>query len=109
MSNPNRKFEIDDLTNRPGLYFNPQTEVLVVVDDSVEIDREIFNLEEFEGADWVMISEEVPVDEERSDALVEAFQTRYHPGGEKSVASASTSDGDGPDDEDGDSQDVGRE
>jgi hypothetical protein len=72
-----RRFELEDLVNRPGSYFNPQTEVLVVVDDSPELDAEIFHLEEFEGADWVLISDEVPVDEDRRDRLLEAFQTRH--------------------------------
>ena len=74
-----RKFELEDLVNRPGTYFNPQTEVLVVVDDSPELDAEIFNMEEYEGADWVLISDEVPVDENRRDELLEAFQVDYHP------------------------------
>lgn len=69
-----RKFELEDLVNRPGTYFNPQTEVLVVVDDSPDLDTEIFNMEEYEGADWVLISDEVPVDENRRDELLEAFQ-----------------------------------
>ncbi len=72
-----RRFELEDLVNRPGSYFNPQTEVLVVVDDSPELDAEIFHMEEFEGADWVLISDEVPVDEDRRDQLLEAFQTRH--------------------------------
>ena len=55
-----RRFELDDLLIRPGSYLNPQTEVMIVVDDSPSIDGEIFNLEEFEGADWVLISDEVP-------------------------------------------------
>ena len=76
MADP-RRFELDELVNRPGTYFNPQTEVLVVVDDSPELDAEIFNMEEFEGADWVLISDEVPVDEDRRDELLEAFQTRH--------------------------------
>jgi hypothetical protein len=71
-----RRFELEELVNRPGSYFNPQTEVLVVVDDSPELDAEIFNMEEYEGADWVQISEEVPVDEHRRDELLESFQTR---------------------------------
>src|SRR5579859_548157 len=79
MADP-RRVEIEDLVNRPGSYFNPQTEVLVVVDDSPEMDAEIFNMEEFEGADWVLITDEVPVDENRRDELLEAFQTRHHPG-----------------------------
>ena len=70
-----RRFELDELLNRPGTYFNPQTEVLVVVDDSPELDAEIFNMEEFEGADWILIADEVPVDEHRRDELLETFQT----------------------------------
>ena len=76
MADP-RRFELDELTIRPGTYFNPQTEVLLVIDDSPEMDAEIFNMEEFEGADWVLISDEIPVDEDRRDRLLEAFQTRH--------------------------------
>lgn len=68
----------DELLNRPGTYFNPQTEMLVVVDDSPEVDAEIFNTEELEGADWVQISDEVPLDEDRRDELLERFQGDYH-------------------------------
>jgi len=72
-----RRFELEELINRPGTYFNPQTEVLVVIDDSPELDTELFNMEEFEGADWVQISDDVPVDEQRRDELLEAFQSRH--------------------------------
>jgi len=75
-----RRYELDELVNRPGTYFNPQTEVLVVVDDSQSLDAEIFNMEQFEGADWVLITDEVPVDEPRRDELLETFQARF--GGE---------------------------
>ena len=44
-----RRFQLDELTIRPGTYFNPQTEVLVVVDDSPEVDHEIFESEEFDA------------------------------------------------------------
>ena len=71
---------LDEIVTRPGVYFNPQTEVLIVVDDSAELDGEIFNMEDFEGADWVTVSDEVPVDEDRRDELLVAFQTHYHPG-----------------------------
>ena len=74
------RLELDDILNRPGTYFNPQTEVLIVVDDSPEMDAEIFNMEEFEGADWVRISDEVPVDEDARDRLLERFQVHYHAG-----------------------------
>jgi len=74
-----RKFDLEDLVNRPGTYFNPQTEILIVVDDSPELDAEIFNMEEYEGADWVLVSDETPVDENRRDELMERFQVRYRP------------------------------
>ena len=73
-------YEVEELLVQPGTYFNPQTEVVVVVDDSASLDQEVFNMEAYEGADWVRISDEVPVDEDRRDQLLEAFQTHYHPG-----------------------------
>ena len=78
MADP-RRVELDELINRPGTYFNPQTEVLLIVDDSPELDAEIFNMEEYEGADWVMISDETPVDENRRDELLERFQVSHQP------------------------------
>jgi hypothetical protein len=75
-----RRYELEDLTTRPGTYFNPQTEVLVIVDDSSSIDSEIFNMEEFEGADWVLISDDVPVDEAHRDEMLETFQATYRGG-----------------------------
>jgi hypothetical protein len=98
---------IEDVLTRPGVYFNPQTEVLVVVDDSADLDSEIFNMESFEGSDWVAISDEVPLDEQRRDELLEEFQTHYHPGAAGSVSASEEE----PDqiDEDADDQDVGRD
>src|SRR5437588_12541391 len=78
---PDRHFELEEILVRPGTYFNPQTEVMVVVDDSASMDSEIFNLEEFEGADWVLVSDELPVDEAQRDELLESFQAR-HGGGD---------------------------
>src|ERR1044071_8378524 len=72
-----RRFELDDLVNRPGTYFNPQTEVLIVVDDSPDLDNEIFDMEEVEGADWVLISDEAPGDEPVRDDPIERFQSRH--------------------------------
>ena len=72
-----RSFELDELVIRPGTYFNPQTEVLIIVDDSPDLDSEIFNMEEYEGADWVLISDDAPLDEARRDELLERFQARY--------------------------------
>jgi hypothetical protein len=92
-----RRFELEDLLLRPGCYLNPQTEVMIVVDDSPSIDGEIFNLEEFEGADWVLVSDEVPVDEARRDELLESFQATYHGGDGRAVSEAAIEDGDEPD------------
>jgi hypothetical protein len=101
MSNP-RRFQLDELTLRPGTYFNPHTEILIVVDDSPEVDHEIFESGEFDGAEWVLIAEESPLDEPRRDELVERFQLAHHPGG----GPLSEHDlGDEPDDEDAEDDD----
>lgn len=78
MADP-RTFELDELSNRPGTYFNPQTDVIVIVDDTPDVDTEIFNMEDFEGSDWVLISDEIPVDESRRDELIERFQVTGRP------------------------------
>ncbi len=78
-ANP-RKFELDELVNRPGTYFNPQTEILIVVDDSADMDTEIFEMEDYEGTDYVLVSDDAPVDEAQRDAMLEDFQSRYAPG-----------------------------
>ena len=101
--------ELDELLMSPGTYFNPQTEVLVVVDDSSSIDQEIFNMEAYEGADWVRVSDDVAVDEERRDELLEKFQTHYHPGSGASLSETALEQGDGEHDEDEEGQEPGRE
>ena len=68
MADP-RRFELEDLVNRPGTYFNPQTEVMIVVDDTPDIDSEIFDLEDYEGADWVLISDESAIVRAIDDVL----------------------------------------
>ena len=104
-----RVTELQELTDVPGPYFNPQTEVLIVVDDSASIDQEVFNMEAYEGADWVRVSDEVPVDEEQRDRLLEEFQTHYHAGSAGSVSETALEQGDEELDEDEDGQDPGRE
>jgi hypothetical protein len=99
---------LDDIVTRPGVYFNPQTEVLIVVDDSAELDGEIFNMEDFEGSDWVQISDEIVIDENRRDELLIAFQTHYHPGDARSI-SATANDLEEEADDEPDDQEVGRE
>jgi hypothetical protein len=69
-------YEVEEMLNQPGTYFNPQTEVVVIVDDSAAPDQEVFNnLEGYEGADWVRVSDDVPVDEEGRDRALETFET----------------------------------
>lgn len=102
-------YEVDELLNQPGTYFNPQTEVLVIVDDSTSLDQEVFNMEQYEGADWVRVSDDVPVDEDQRDQLLEDFQTHYHPGSTGSVSETALEQGDEELDEDEDGQDPGRE
>ena len=94
-----RRIELDELLVRPGTYLNPQTEVLVVVDDSSAIDGEIFNLEEFEGADWVVISDEVPLEDSQRDELLEDFQSHYAGGDHRSVGSEAVEGDEDEDDE----------
>jgi hypothetical protein len=106
MADP-RRVELDELVNRPGTYFNPQTEILIVVDDSPELDTEIFNMEEFEGADWVQISDEVPVDEHRRDELLEAVQVHLHPGPAEGEEEGDLTDS--SDELEADDQEAGRE
>jgi hypothetical protein len=77
---PNRIFELEDLPDSPGTYFNPKTEVLVVVDDSATIDQEVFQSGPYRRAPWVKVSDEVPVDENGRDELLEKFETDFHPG-----------------------------
>jgi hypothetical protein len=89
-----RRYDIEDVLVRPGTYFNPQTEVLVVVDDSAAMDQEIFNLEEFEGADWVLVSDDLPVDEAQRDELLEGFQANYGGGDGRQVSESAVEDPD---------------
>lgn len=97
-----RRYDVEDLVTRPGTYFNPQNEVLVIVDDSSSIDSEIFNMEEFEGADWVLISDDVPVDESQRDEILENFQSTFHGGDGRMEPDEEDEDDDEGDDDDDD-------
>src|SRR3954470_19064401 len=101
-----RQYEIEELVNRPGTYFNPQTEVMVVVDDSPSLDTQIFNLEEFEGADWILISDDLPVDEAQRDEMMETFQARHHGGDGRGEAVDPDSDEEIDEDEEEEPQGV---
>jgi hypothetical protein len=73
-----RRFDLEDILNRPGTYFNPETEVLLVVDDAPEVDQDIF--EEGGAGEWVLVGDEVPIDERAREELIERFEVRHHPG-----------------------------
>ncbi len=106
-----RTVEVDEMLLRPGTYFNPQTEIVVVVDDSSSIDQEIFNMEAYEGSDWVRIADDVPVDEDGLQETLEQFQTHYHGGTSGSVSATALEQGDGTDEEEEEAepQEPGRE
>ena len=104
-----RTVDVDEMLVRPGTYFNPQTEVVVVVDDSASIDQEVFNMEAYEGAEWVRLSDEVPVDEDGRDRVLEAFQTHYHPGLDGSLSETALELDDPEENEGEDGQEPGRE
>jgi hypothetical protein len=75
-------YEVEEMLVQPGTYFNPQTEVVVIVDDSASPDQEAFdNLEGYGGTEWVRVSDEVPVDEDGRDRALESFEAR-RPGAE---------------------------
>ena len=62
-------YEVEEMLNQPGTYFNPQSEVVV--------DQEVFNnVEGYEGAEWIRVSDEVPVDEDGRDRALESFEAR---------------------------------
>ena len=87
-------YEVEEMLNQPGTYFNPQTEVVVIVDDSASPDQEVFNnLEGYEGADWVRVSDDVPVDEDGRDQALERFETSSQ-GGELGADALEPSDDD---------------
>ena len=77
-----RRFELDELTIRPGTYVNPRTEIVLIVDDSADLDTELLEDDPQEESEWILVSDEVPVDEHRRDELLERFQVGLHPGEE---------------------------
>ena len=104
-----RIVDVEDMLLRPGTYFNPQTEIVVVVDDSSSIDQEIFNMEAYEGSEWVRISDDVPVDEDGLDATLEQFQTHYRGATPDTLTETAVEQADDPDEEEVDAEEPGRE
>ncbi|MCO5315280.1 MAG: hypothetical protein M9938_03835 [Solirubrobacterales bacterium] len=66
-------FELEDIAEQPGTYFNPRTEVTVIVDDSGSIDQTVLPAA-VEGADWFRVSDEPAIDEQFRDELLEGFE-----------------------------------
>jgi hypothetical protein len=96
-----RRFEIDELLVRPGTYLNPQTEVLIVVDDSAEIDQATLEADSSAGeGEWVHVSDEAPIDEAARDELLERFQATYHESPAATVLGGDDEDDLDEDDED---------
>lgn len=85
MASP-RRFELEDAVLRPGTYFNPTSEILLIVDDSSAIDRELFADADAEAADWVLVADDIPVDDTVRDEAIERFETRYHSGASGAIA-----------------------
>lgn len=75
-----RRFELDEILIRPGTYFNPETEITVTVDDSSAVEADVFEGDPSDGGEWVLLSDELAIDEERREELLESFQARHRPG-----------------------------
>ncbi len=97
-----RIFSISEVPDSPGTYFNPKTEVLIVVDDSASIDQSAFE-GPLRRAEWVRVSDEVPIDENARDEALEEFETSYHPG----ASHAPTADEDDDPDADEEEEKLG--
>ena len=85
-------YELEQLAVQPGTYVNPQTEVVIVVEDSAAVDQEVFEEEGAEGTEWVRVSDEVPVDETLLEEALEEFQSRRHPVAATQVSSIAEDD-----------------
>ncbi len=92
-----RRFDMDELVYRPGTYVNPQTEVVIVVDDSATVDAELFPDSGDEG-EWLLVSDDAPLDESRRDELLERLQRRA----QRSLAAPALDEEDDDEDDTGD-------
>ena len=67
-----RRFDLDELSARPGTYFNPETEILIFVDDSAHPGAEL--ADETDDGEWILVGDEVPLDDARRDELLERLE-----------------------------------
>jgi hypothetical protein len=75
-----RRFDLDELAARPGTYFNPETEILIVVDDSTHPGAEL--AEDTDDGDWILVGDDVPLDDARRDEMLERLEVRAARAGE---------------------------
>ena len=73
-------FTLEELADQAGTYFNPHTEVVIVVDDSVSIDPEVFETDGQGETTWVRVSDELPLDERHRDELFDEYEATFRPG-----------------------------
>jgi len=69
-----RRFDLDELATRPGTYFNPETEILIVVDDSAHPGAGLADTDD--DSEWILVGDEVPLDDAQRDELLERLEVR---------------------------------
>jgi hypothetical protein len=67
-----RRFDVDEILTRPGTYFNPETEILIVVDDSAHPGAQL--ADDVDEGDWILVGDEVPLDDAERDELLERLE-----------------------------------
>ncbi len=67
-----RRFDLEELSARPGTYFNPETEILIVVDDSAHPGAQL--ADDIDDGDWILVGDEVPLDDAARDELLERLE-----------------------------------
>jgi hypothetical protein len=75
-----RRLDLDELATRPGTYFNPETEIVIVVDDSAHPGAEL--ADEIDDGEWILVGDEVPLDEAQRDELLERLEVSAARAGE---------------------------
>jgi hypothetical protein len=69
-----RRFDLEELSARPGTYFNPETEMLIVVVDSAHPGGVLADV--IDDGDWILVGDVVPLDEAQRDELLERLEVR---------------------------------
>ena len=76
-----RRFDLEELSARPGTYFNPETEILIVVDDSAHPGAQL--ADDVDDGDWILVGDDVPLDDARRDEMLERLEVRAARAGER--------------------------